>query len=87
MLIVEVASRFAEYQSTVKRIVHQEKHLGQLFSHDLRCFGFQLTKHELLKPDDFFVYFCFKKTENLEGVKKKSTLPSISLKACVYKSR
>lgn len=87
MLIVEVASRFSDYKNSSKNEGNQEKHPGYLFAHDLKAYGFQLTRHELLQPNGYFIYFSFKKNFSLESAKVKSSLPQIALKACFYKSR
>ena len=87
MLIVEVCSRFTNYKSTTGRQLSDEKHPGQRFALDLKSFGFQLTSFEELKPNGFFVYFCFKKTKNVDTLGPRSKLLPLALKACVYKAR
>lgn len=86
LLIVEVASRFVDYQSKHSANI-TEKHPGHNFANDLRqSYGFQLTRHELLPPNGYFIYFSFKKLSNVNE-ESKSKLPLLTLKACVYKSR
>lgn len=101
MLIVEVASRFADYQSGTgaadrrgafipkkKAEEGQKSNPDQLrFAADLKPYGFSLTASEQLPPNGFFVYLAFKKTANVEELTAKSRLPEISLKACLYKAR
>lgn len=89
LLIVEVASRFVDYASRKAHTGSQqaEKHPGQRFATDLRqSFGFQLTRHELLPPNGYFLFFSFKKISNVDE-NRKSSLPLLKLKACVYKAR
>lgn len=103
MLIVEVASRFADYQSGVAdrrgaNIVSKKKMASEegaqngnpdqlRFAGDLKPYGFKLTGSEQLPPNGFFVFLSFKKTANVEELTVKSRLPEISLKACLYKAR
>ena len=86
LLIVEVASRFADFQGQGRVQNVPEKHVGQRFAKELKNFGFQLVSNEELEPNGYFVYFCFKKISSVENI-HKNQLPELTLKACVYKPR
>ena len=100
MFVVEVASRFADYQSgsadrrgslnVAKKDGGKEKVVNldlQRFAADLKPYGFSLTASEPLPPNGFFLYLAFKKTGDAERLTPKSRLPEIVLKACLYKAR
>ncbi len=97
LLVVEVASRFADYQSgsadrrglnLAKKDDRKEVNLDlQRFAADLKPYGFLLTANEPLPPNGFFLYLAFKKTGDAERLTPKSRLPEIVLKACLYKAR
>ncbi|KAH9407518.1 25S rRNA (adenine645-N1)-methyltransferase [Tyrophagus putrescentiae] len=103
LLVVEVASRFADYQSgsadrrgslnVAKKGAGEngkEKVVNldlQRFAADLKPYGFSLTASEPLPPNGFFTYLAFKKTGDAERLTPKSRLPEIVLKACLYKAR
>lgn len=86
LLIVEVSSRFADFQGQGRVQNMPEKHVGQRFAKELKNFGFHMVSSEELQPNGYFAYFCFKKVESVENV-HKNKLPEITLKACVYKPR
>ncbi len=102
LLVVEVASRFADYQSGSAdrrgslNVAKKEASDGgkekvnldlQRFAADLKPYGFLLTASEPLPPNGFFLYLAFKKTGDAERLTPKSRLPEIVLKACLYKAR
>lgn len=110
MIIVEVASRFADYKKNIvannneslvdtiskkKKCKIQEKNDGEndqnptinglkYFANNLSNYGFRLISYQLLPPNDYFLFILFKKFSNIEMQK---SLPTLTLKPCVYKVR
>ncbi|KAF7493943.1 Ribosomal RNA-processing protein 8 [Sarcoptes scabiei] len=95
IMIVEVASRFAECKKNLnkqkikaKKINHKE-HLGlENFTKILKqSYGFKMIDRKFLPPNDYFVYLLLRKNSSIQSIGNGTKLPPLNLKPCLYKIR
>lgn len=95
VMIVEVASRFADYGKKLQinstkakqQSMDNQKFAADFenFTNDLRQnFGLRLIEYNLLPPNNYFVYFLLNKIKTI-NVTRSATM--IQLKPCVYRHR
>ncbi|OTF77433.1 ribosomal RNA-processing protein 8-like protein [Euroglyphus maynei] len=88
-MIVEVASRFADYgkkTSSTEQVENKFAADFENFAQDLRQhYGLRVIEYNLLPPNDYFVHFILKKIQTTSPTGPRP--PMIQLKPCVYRHR